>query len=172
MFIHDEKLRIAGGWQSHAIGAIAPEAGRLKSPADLPPDKYPSRIMAFYECEAHEVAAAAWSHVRSTTEGCVLVIDELDRLRPRLGFEDLAYRSIHHGRQYGLDIFGTTRRPATTDKAFFSEATSVALFRLEGPLDLSAISRCGWSNADKLAEAVPQLADRQFLMAVDEEQGT
>lgn len=169
VFIHDQKLRIGDGWQRHALGALAPVAGRLKRPADLPGDHYPTRVMAFYECEAEEVCQLAWAHARSTGAGAVLVVDELDRLPPKLNIEHPAYRAIHHGRQYMLDVFGTTRRPSQVDKAFFSEATSVALFRMEGNLDLKVITQCGWSQADRLAAAVPQLADRQHLMAVQEE---
>ena len=165
VFIHDAKVRRGEGWDSSTIGAIAPVSARFPAPSDLPVEAYPSRVMTFYRCEAEEVAALAWGHAEVDKGGTVLVVDELDRFPAKLERQMSAYKCLHYGRQYSLDIFGSTRRPANVDKAFFSEATSVRIFRLEGHLDLAVIRKCGWSNAEELASEVPNLKDRHYLPA-------
>jgi len=170
VFIHDCKLKLGEAWVPDSIGAVAPVAARLPHPAAMSSDTYPSRVMAFYECEPDTVAQLAWDHARNARGGAILVIDELDRLPPKLDNRHPAYRAVNYGRQYMLDVLGSSRRPANVDKCFFSEATSVALFRMEGHLDLAVLQRCGWSGAKQLATAVPKLADHQHLMAVEDAQ--
>jgi len=163
VFIHDERCRIGGGWDPHAIGCIAPEKARLPSPSRLK-NGYPSRVMTFYECDAARVADLAWIHAKGSGQGAILVVDELDRFGPRLDNRSSAYKALHHGRGYSLDVFGTARRPATIDKAFLSEASEVALFHLEGHRDLETLEKCGWPRSKEIAKAVTTLEKRKFII--------
>jgi len=162
--IHDERMRQAGAWSPNCIGLLAPQRCRMESPAALN-GKLPGHVVAFWECEAEEVAALAWKLGRATRDGVILVVDELDRLGNPLPPQSCAYRAVHHGRGYGVDVLGTARRWANVDKGIVTQATGASVFRMQGAghLDVAVIRQSGWPNAQSLADQISKLPDRYYL---------
>lgn len=162
--IHDERMRQAGGWSPSCIGLLAPERCRLESPDDLG-EKLPGHVVSFYQCEAEHVARLAWQIGKGTRDGVVLVVDELDRLGCPLPPDSSAYRAVHHGRGFGIDVFGTARRWANVDKGIVTQATGAAVFRMVGAghLDVAVIRASGWPNADSIAAQINRLQDYHYL---------
>jgi hypothetical protein len=121
--------------------------------------------VAFWECEAQQVAGLAWQLARASRHGVLLVVDELDRLGCPLPPDSPAYRAVHHGRGYGLDVFGTARRWANVDKGIVTQATGAACFRMQGAghLDVAVIRASGWPNADRMADQISRLPDHHYL---------
>ena len=171
VLIHDERCRVAGGWDTNAIGCLAPERARYKSPADMlaavaDDGKYASWMNTFYECDPLALFVIAENR-RRAGRATIVVMDELDRLpaqlrRDRPGERD-AYACAHYGRCAPVDILATCRQPQRIDSSWFALADVVHAFALTGDLQLQRIKQSGWGDADHLVAALPALKPFQYI---------
>lgn len=170
--IHDVRMGRPGAWDADAIGCLAPEHARFETVAQLGDQadehehKIPS-VVAIYRDDALALTELAWARADIAGQGTTIVLDELDQLPERLHRtrpdHDAAYRCLQYGRTYPIDIFASIRQPQRCDPQWFACATTVALFRLTGDLQLQRIRTSGWPAAEKLAEQVSGLLPYQYL---------
>lgn len=113
--------------------------------------------------DVEEVAEHALG-VAEDLGGCVLVVDEVDRVAPNHGGglrEGTAlHRIVHYGRHHDAALVCASRRSARVHADIPSLADTAFLFRHTGHLDLAWIQRFFGPEA---AEAVSNLQPREWL---------
>lgn len=121
------------------VASAREAARRMAAPAwrfALVPDEYDPGSFA---------ANVAWACEAIYARGSVLlVVDEMDQFWPATARESPFAKPFVWGRNRGINIVATTRRPAEISRVATSQATEFSIFRTEEPRDLDWIrAYCG-----------------------------
>lgn len=167
VLIHDERTVTPQGIDNGAIGALAPKHGIFRTVSDakksISNGRWKSAINTIYQDEPSKLFDIAWQRANLKKPlPTLVVIDELDRLPHNLTNDDTAYRCVHHGRVYPIDVFGSSRMPQRCNPLWIAEATKLCLFQLQSHVVLDRIKKLGLLERSQV-DRLPTLNPYQFL---------